>query len=177
MGVPRPYRRSRIYPLDRAGAVHGRPTWSTANPTYSPASSAASVDRPCEPRLRGAVGVEDKNRSPFLSLETCRRRSSRRRATVSSRKRRPRRMASASPASAPGRHRSPWPTISCRWVTKSRSSRSGTHPAASMRTNIPSFRLPEQVLRRGDRLHHRFGGVDLRLELTGDEHETTARHR
>ena len=49
-------------------------------------------------------------------------------------------------------------------------------PGGLMRTNIPAFRLPETVHRRGDRLHHRDGRRDP-LQLAHREPEEAARDR
>ena len=171
VGLPGPHRRPRIHPTDRPGPLHRRLHGEPAlerlprdpGPRLRPAVRAGLPARP----RRGQAGRD-------LPPEARRRRSPRGRRARCCRRSRRSRTASASPASAPV----------CASLTVANDLlplgyevtifEQYGEPGGLMRTNIPSFRLPQTVLDEEIGHDHRHGRRPA-PELPGEEPARAAR--
>ena len=116
VGLSGPHQRSRIHPPDRAGPLHRRlhaQPGVERFPRHSRPHLRPSVRTGLPPRTRGWQTRR------HLPAQARRGRSARRHHAIACRRSQRRKTASASPASAPVRRRSPSRTTCCRSATKS----------------------------------------------------------
>ena len=144
VGLSRAHQRPGVHPADRPGTLRRRVHAQPRVERLSRASSGAPATGPAS-RPAGATRV-DGQPVAICRLKRVARGPARRHLGPAARRSRPRRTASASPASAPARPRSPSPTTSCRSATRSSIFEQFDKPGGLMRSNIPSFRLPDEVL-------------------------------